>query len=43
MTVATGGLSRLVADNTDLIDLVDEDLILDGLRLIYRRYRMEKA
>ena len=41
--VATGGLSRLVADNTDLIDLVDEDLILDGLRLIYRRYRMEKA
>ena len=41
--VATGGLSRMVADNTDLIDLVDENLILDGLRLIYRRYRMEKA
>lgn len=37
--VATGGLSRMVADNTDMIDLVDKDLILDGLRLIYRRYR----
>ena len=41
--VATGGLSRMVADNTDLIDVVDEELILDGLRLIYRRYRTEKA
>lgn len=41
--VATGGLSRMVADNTDLIDVVDEDLILDGLRFIYQRYRMEKA
>ena len=29
----------MVADNTDMIDLVDKDLILDGLRLIYRRYR----
>ena len=41
--VATGGLSRMVADNTDLIDLVDENLILDGLRIIYRRYQGEKA
>lgn len=37
--VATGGLSWLVADNTDMIDLVDKNLILDGLRLIYQRYR----
>lgn len=37
--VATGGLARMVADNTDLIDVVDSQLILDGLRIIYRRYR----
>ena len=41
--VATGGLARMVADSTDLIDLVDEDLILDGLRLIYRRWRTENT
>ena len=29
--VATGGLSRLVADNTELIDVVDPQLVLDGL------------
>ena len=38
--VATGGLARMVADHTDLIDRVDGSLILDGLRLIYQR---EKA
>ena len=41
--MATGGLARMVADSTDLIDLVDEDLILDGLRLIYRRWRTENT
>jgi type III pantothenate kinase len=35
--VATGGLARLVADNTDLIDVVDGQLILDGLRILYER------
>ena len=35
--MATGGLSRLIADNTDLIDQVDGQLILDGLRMIYQR------
>lgn len=35
--VATGGLSRLIADHTNLIDVVDGRLTLDGLRLIYRR------
>lgn len=29
--VATGGLARMVADNTDLIDVVDSQLVLDGL------------
>ncbi len=36
--VATGGLSRLVADNTALIDVVDRELTVDGLRLIYEGY-----
>lgn len=35
--VATGGLARMVADNTDLIDVVDGSLILDGLRILYGR------
>lgn len=38
--IATGGLARMVADNTDLIDVVDPQLVLDGLRIIYER---EKA
>lgn len=37
--VATGGLARLIATNTSLIDVVDSNLILDGLMLIYRRYK----
>ena len=37
--VATGGLSRLVADNSGLIDVVDPQLVLDGLRIIYERSR----
>ncbi|WP_139492567.1 type III pantothenate kinase [Brevibacillus dissolubilis] len=35
--VATGGLARLIADGTDSIDVVDENLTLKGLRLIYER------
>ena len=35
--IATGGLARMVADNTDLIDVVDPQLVLDGLRIIYQR------
>lgn len=41
--VATGGLARLVADNTDVIDVVDSQLILDGLRIIYERYREQQT
>ena len=36
--VATGGLSRLVADNTSMIDVQDGVLTLDGLRMIYQRH-----
>lgn len=40
--VATGGLARLVAENTKMIDIVDRQLILDGLQIIYERYQKEK-
>jgi type III pantothenate kinase len=33
-TVATGGFARAIAAATDRIDVVDEDLTLEGLRLI---------
>lgn len=33
--IATGGLSALISDNTELIDIIDNNLTLDGLRLIY--------
>ena len=35
--VATGGLAHLVARHTREIDIVDDRLILDGLRLLYER------
>lgn len=41
--VATGGLARLIADNTDLIDVVDSQLIVDGLRIIYQRYKQTQG
>lgn len=37
--VATGGLARLVADNSDVIDIVDSELIIDGLRIIYENWK----
>lgn len=33
--VATGGLGRLIADETSAIDVYDSSLTLDGLRIIY--------
>ena len=36
-TVATGGLGKIIADETDVIDIYDPQLTLHGLRLIYRR------
>lgn len=35
--VATGGLGRLIADETDAIDVYDSSLTLDGLRIIYEK------
>ncbi|MEG0764512.1 MAG: type III pantothenate kinase [Pseudoflavonifractor sp.] len=37
--IATGGLARMVAENTKLIDTVDSGLVLEGLYLLYRRTR----
>ena len=33
--VATGGLGRLISDETKTIDVYDSYLTLDGLRIIY--------
>ncbi|MDQ9869138.1 hypothetical protein RFX30_06990, partial [Acinetobacter baumannii] len=41
--VATGGLARLIADHTTLIDIVDSQLIVDGLRIIYERHQKQQA
>jgi len=36
-TVATGGFANLIAENCELIETVDENLMLEGLRLIYEK------
>jgi type III pantothenate kinase len=36
-TIATGGFAALMAENSELIDVSDENLMLDGLRLIYEK------
>lgn len=33
--ISTGGLGRLISDETDMIDVYDPSLTLEGLRLIY--------
>ena len=37
--VATGGLGRIIAEETDAIDIYDSSLTLDGLRMIYEKNR----
>ncbi len=37
--IATGGLSKLIASGTDMIDVVDPDLTLKGLNIIYREMK----
>lgn len=37
--VATGGLSKLIAKETDAIDKVDNDLTLEGLKILYYKNR----
>ena len=40
--VATGGLGRLISDETETIDVYDSALTLDGLRIIYETNRKDK-
>lgn len=37
--IATGGLAHLIEPETEVIDEVDDDLTLEGLRLLYERNR----
>ena len=37
--IATGGLAGIIASQTKVIEIVDEDLTLEGLRLIWERNR----
>ena len=37
--IATGGLGKIVANETECINLYDPKLTLNGLRLIYERMK----
>ena len=36
--IATGGMGRMMAEHCELIDAVDPNLTMEGLRLIYERH-----
>jgi type III pantothenate kinase len=40
--IATGGLARLISDDSRFIHTIDDMLTLDGLRIIYERNRVAK-
>lgn len=41
--VATGGLGRTIADETDAIDIYDSSLTLDGLRILYEKNAKKRS
>ena len=41
--VATGGLGKLIADETESIDVYDAQLTLEGLRIIYEKTRKSRG
>ncbi len=40
--IATGGMGRIIYENTDCIDVYDSELTLQGMRLIYEKNRNKK-
>jgi type III pantothenate kinase len=40
--IATGGLARVISAETTLVDEVDDDLTMEGLRILYHRNRPAK-
>ena len=40
--IATGGLAPLIAKGSRYVEIVDETLTLEGLRLVYERARLDK-
>ena len=41
--VATGGLGKIIADETDCIDVYDSQLTLEGLRIIYEKTKKSRG
>lgn len=41
--VATGGLGKMIADSTDCIDVYDQTLTLEGLKIIWRKNANRKC
>jgi type III pantothenate kinase len=41
--VSTGGFSRLIAENCEIIEIVNENLLLEGLQMIYKRISAEPS
>ena len=40
--ISTGGLGRIIFNETDLIDVYDPDLTFKGLKIIYDKYKKTK-
>ena len=40
--IATGGLGKMIANETDMIDVYDSQLTLKGLRFIYEKNKKSK-
>ena len=41
--VATGGLGKIIADETEMIDVYDTQLTLTGLRIIFEKTRKSRG
>lgn len=41
--MATGGLGKIIADETDMIDVYDTQLTLTGLRIIFEKTKKSRG